>query len=90
MDLFGRDGRIAAALRKAFSKHALRRAVRWGQEKVPPGLRSLLGVVLIIGGFFGFLPILGFWMIPLGGVLIALDIPPLRRRLVAWLDRDQD
>jgi hypothetical protein len=90
MSGFWRDGWIIAALRKAFSKDTLRRAVKWGQEKVPPGLRSLLGLVLIVGGFFGFLPILGFWMIPLGGALIALDIPPLRRRLLAWLDRDDD
>jgi hypothetical protein len=43
----------------------------------------------MVGGVFGFLPILGFWMIPLGAALIALDIPPLRRRLLAWLDRDR-
>jgi hypothetical protein len=78
---------MVSAWRKAFSKDALRRAVLWGQANVPPGARSLLGVPLIIGGFFGFLPILGFWMIPLGGALIALDIPPLRRRLLAWLDK---
>jgi len=57
---------------------------------VPPGLHSVLGVLLVVGGVFGFLPILGFWMIPLGAAMIALDIPPLRRRLIAWLDRDQD
>lgn len=79
-----------AALRKAFSKDTLRRGVTWAQEHVPPGLRSVLGALLIIGGVLGFLPILGFWMIPLGGALIALDIPPLRRRLMTWLDRDQD
>jgi hypothetical protein len=90
MSWFWRDGRIAAALRKAFSKDTLGRAVLWGQKNVPPGLRSVLGIVLMIGGVFGFLPILGFWMIPLGGALIALDIPPLRRRLLAWLDCDQD
>ncbi|HEY1504002.1 MAG TPA: hypothetical protein VGF92_06865 [Stellaceae bacterium] len=90
MSGFWRSGRITAALRKTFSKDALRRGVKWGQENVPPGLRSLLGVVLIIGGVFGFLPILGFWMIPLGGALIALDIPPLRRRLLAWLDSHEN
>jgi hypothetical protein len=79
---------IAFRLHEAFSKDALRRGVRWAQANVPPGARSLLGIVSIIGGCFGFLPILGFWMIPLGAALIALDIPPLRRRLLAWLDRD--
>ena len=34
-----------------------------------PGLwwvRLPLGIVLILGGIVGFLPILGFWMVPLG------------------------
>jgi hypothetical protein len=78
---------VAARLREIFSKAKLRQAVMWGQKNVPPGARSVLGILLIIGGCFGFLPILGFWMIPLGGAFIALDIPPLRRRLLAWLDR---
>jgi hypothetical protein len=42
----------------------------------------------MIGGMAGFLPILGFWMIPVGLALIALDIPPLRRRLLLWVERD--
>lgn len=65
----------------------LGRWVRWADAKVPRGLRSFLGLILIVAGIFGFLPILGFWMIPLGAALIALDIPPLRRRLLHWLDR---
>jgi hypothetical protein len=79
--------RIEARLREAFSKAELRRGVMWAQHHVPPGMRSILGVLLVIAGCFGFLPILGFWMIPLGGAFITLDIPPLRRRLLAWLDR---
>ena len=31
---------------------------------------------------FGFLPILGFWMFPLGLAFAALDFPPARR----WLE----
>jgi hypothetical protein len=83
-----RWGRIVARLRAAFSKARLRRAVHWGQANVPPGVRSVLGILLIVAGCFGFLPILGFWMIPLGGAFIALDIPPWRRRLLAWLERE--
>ncbi len=64
--------------------HALCRALEWG-EKVPFGLRTLLGLVLMVAGVFGFLPILGFWMLPLGVAFIALDVPPLRRRLLRWL-----
>lgn len=63
----------------------LRRALEWG-EKVPFGLRSLLGLVLMVAGVFGFLPILGFWMLPLGVAFIALDVPPLRRRLLRWME----
>jgi hypothetical protein len=39
------------------------------------------------GGVFGFLPILGFWMFPLGIAFIALDIPPARRKLDEWIIR---
>ncbi len=63
----------------------LRRALEWG-EKVPFGLRSLLGLILMVAGVFGFLPILGFWMLPLGVAFIALDVPPLRRRLLQWME----
>lgn len=61
------------------------RAVKWGLERFPPGIRSLVGLLLLVAGVFGFLPVLGFWMAPLGGLLIALDIPPLRRKLLSWL-----
>jgi len=63
------------------------RWVRWADAKLPRGLRSLLGLLLVVAGLLGFLPILGFWMIPLGGALIALDVPPLRRHVLDWLDR---
>ena len=39
------------------------------------------------GGIVGFLPILGFWMFPLGVGFVAMDIPPARRRLRRWLER---
>lgn len=64
---------------------ALRRAVEWG-DRIPRGLRTLLGIPLMVAGVFGFLPILGFWMLPLGAALIALDVPPWRRRLLHWLE----
>lgn len=54
---------------------------------MPAGLRSVAGLALMAGGVLGFLPVLGFWMLPLGMALIALDIPPLRRRLLGWLRR---
>ena len=51
------------------------------RRRVPVGLRLVLGLILIIGGIFGFLPIVGFWMIPLGIMVAALDIKPVLR----WL-----
>ena len=50
-------------------------------------------IALIVGGVFGFLPILGFWMIPLGTLLIGEDIPPVRRAtlaLLGWIYRRWD
>jgi hypothetical protein len=49
-----------------------------------------VSLLLIVGGIFGLLPILGLWMLPLGFVLIAQDIPVLRRptaRALIWIER---
>jgi hypothetical protein len=53
-------------------------------------LRLTAGVLLIIGGLFWFMPILGLEMIPIGLMLIALDVPFLRgpvARMIAWGER---
>ncbi len=53
-------------------------------------LRKIIGVLLVIGGLLGFLPILGFWMVPLGLALLAVDYPVVRRmwrRMVVWWGR---
>lgn len=68
------------------------RFLKQGKRYLPPVLRGFLGLVLIIAGILGFLPVLGFWMIPLGIALLATDIPVLRRWLVKRLNhhrRDQ-
>lgn len=41
-------------------------------------VRLPLGVLLILGGIFSFLPVLGIWMLPLGLLLLALDLPFLQ------------
>lgn len=41
--------------------------------------RIAVGIVLIIGGILGFLPILGFWMVPLGIIILSQDLPAVRR-----------
>ncbi|MBW3098104.1 hypothetical protein [Pseudohoeflea coraliihabitans] len=38
-----------------------------------------LGVALVVLGLFGFLPVLGFWMIPLGLLVLSREIPSVRR-----------
>ena len=53
-------------------------------------LRILIGVMLVISGLFGFLPILGFWMVPLGMLVLSIDIPRVRRwrrRFAVWFHR---
>jgi hypothetical protein len=37
---------------------------------------------LIFGGLLWFLPILGFWMLPFGVALLAIEIPIFKRWLV--------
>ncbi len=63
------------------------RALLWGRDHVPPGIRSIVGVLFMVGGVFGFLPILGFWMLPLGIAFIALDLPLTRHRIEDWMER---
>ena len=65
---------------------ALYRVVRWAQRRLPPGLRTAIGLVLMAAGLLGFLPILGFWMFPLGVAVAVTDFPPLRRRMERWLN----
>lgn len=53
-------------------------------------LRKAIGVLLVVGGLLGFLPVLGFWMLPLGLALLAVDYPIMRRvwrRTVVWWGR---
>jgi hypothetical protein len=53
-------------------------------------LRIGLGLVLVLCGFIGFLPILGFWMVPLGLLVLSIDIPAVGRcrdRFEAWWRR---
>jgi hypothetical protein len=47
--------------------------------------RIPVGVALTVGGVFGFLPILGFWMAPLGLAVLAQDVPVMRPPLARLL-----
>jgi hypothetical protein len=61
-------------------------AVRWLRRPSSRWVRLPAGVLLVCSGMLGFLPLLGFWMLPLGLVLLAEDLPPLRRARDAVLD----
>ena len=59
-------------------------------RRAPKLVRITLGVLLVIGGLLGFLPVLGYWMIPLGIIVLSADFPWLRRRwqqVRAWWAR---
>lgn len=66
------------------------RFLRWLREPSSRSVRIPAGGFLIVAGIFGFMPVLGFWMLPLGFLLLAQDIPPLRRptrRALLWGER---
>lgn len=50
-------------------------------------LRVPLAMLLMLGGLFSFLPVLGFWMLPLGLLLLAFDVPRLRPVVGDWAVR---
>lgn len=50
-------------------------------------VRLPLAFLLIIGGIFSFLPVLGIWMLPMGLLLLAIDLPFLRGPISAFLIR---
>lgn len=60
----------------------IRHAVHWLREPSGRWVRRPAALIFLAGGTVGFLPILGYWMIPLGLLLLADDVPPLKRWLV--------
>jgi hypothetical protein len=69
-------------------------SVKLGSRRLPLPrsrlLRITIGVSLVLGGLVGFLPILGFWMVPLGLLVLSVDIPRVRRwrrRFAVWFAR---
>ncbi|WP_192257189.1 hypothetical protein [Mesorhizobium silamurunense] len=70
-----------------------RKITVFGREFAMPRSRALriaIGVLLTVGGILGFLPILGFWMIPLGLLVLSYEFALVRRhrrRFVVWWQR---
>ena len=53
-------------------------------------VRIAIGALLILFGIVGFLPVVGFWMIPLGVFVISHEFAMARRyrrRTVVWWGR---
>ena len=50
-------------------------------------IRVPLALLIIIGGVFSFLPLLGIWMLPLGLLLLAIDLAFLRGPIAAFIIR---
>ena len=66
------------------------RFVGWLRKPSSKLVRIPLAGLLVLGGVLGFLPILGLWMLPLGLVLIAQDVPFLQKptaQLLGWIER---
>jgi len=60
-----------------------RASIRFGTRKIPvPGSRRqrvVVGSGLVAGGVVGFLPLVGFWMLPLGLLILSVDSKHVRR-----------
>ena len=66
------------------------RAIRWLRDPNARWVRVPLGVLLVLGGLVGpFVPVLGIELLPLGLLLLAEDVPFLRKpvaRSTLWLE----
>jgi len=83
-----------SAPRAAKTPERPRPDVRFGRYRVPlPHSRAArigMGIALLAGGMLFFLPILGLWMLPLGLLVLSVDLLPvrrIRRRLTVWWGR---
>ncbi len=66
------------------------RFVAWVRKPSSRYARIPLAFLLIVGGVFSILPVLGLWMLPLGLVLFAQDVPPLQKPMaqgLGWIER---
>ena len=50
-------------------------------------LRVPVGLVLVVGSFLAILPFLGLWMLPVGLLLLAVDVPFLRPSTTSFVIR---
>ncbi|WP_422370253.1 hypothetical protein [Hoeflea sp.] len=69
--------------KRRFQFDAGRGEMRFGSKtlKLPRSAtaRIAVGTSLVCGGILGFLPVLGFWMVPVGLLVLSQDLPSVRR-----------
>ena len=66
------------------------RFVHWLRKPSSRPVRIPVATLLVAGGTLSFLPVLGLWMLPLGLVLFAQDVPALQAptaRTLGWVER---
>lgn len=66
------------------------RMVAWLREPARFPVRVVAAILLILGGLFSILPVLGLWMLPLGLALLAQDVPALKvpmEKSARWIER---
>ncbi|MBR1270897.1 hypothetical protein JQ629_25815 [Bradyrhizobium sp. AUGA SZCCT0222] len=66
------------------------RFVAWLRKPSSRYVRIPMAILLILGGIFSILPVLGLWMLPLGLLLFAQDVPFLQTpmaKLLGWIER---
>ena len=64
--------------------------VNWVRKPSSVYARIPIALLLVAGGFLSFLPVLGLWMLPLGLLLFAQDVPPLQKPMaqgLGWIER---
>lgn len=65
------------------------RMIRWLRTPEARRVRLPLGILCILASFFWFLPVIGIEYLPIGLLLIAVDVPFLRRPValfILWLE----
>jgi hypothetical protein len=86
-DQSARERRIELLIQRL--PRGLQPKVRWLRRPSARFARISAGVLLILAGLLFFLPVFGLWMLPLGLLLLAEDIKPLRRgsgNILAWIE----
>jgi hypothetical protein len=66
------------------------RTVIWLRKPERHIARFVVSLLLILGGFLSFLPVLGLWMLPLGLIIVSQDLPFLQAplvRMLRWTER---